>query len=149
MTQLTKTNAHHPDFDQLVQQLNADLAARDGIDHPLAQFNSITHLQYVILAYKNGQAVGCGAIAAYDEQAMEVKRMYVVAAQRGQRIGEQILIALEKWAQELGSQKCVLFMGAKQPEAQQLYLRNGYREIEKYGLLKKIEDSICLAKDLK
>ena len=88
------------------------------------------------------------AITKTDLSAMEIKRMYVTPAHRGQLIGENILIELENWTKELGHSKCILFMGINQPEAMKLYLRNNFSIIENYGKLKDIPDSICLAKTL-
>lgn len=143
-----RTNYLNPAFQELVSQLNEDLAHRDGKDHPLAQFNKITHLKHVVVVYLENEAVGCGAIAKYDLSAMEIKRMYVIPRYRGQQLGKKILAKLENWAAELGYNKCILFMGINQPEAMKLYLKNNFSIIENYGKLKDIPDSICLAKTL-
>jgi len=55
---------------------------------------------------------------------------------------------LEKWIQELGKSGAVLFMGRNQPEAERLYVRNGYRRIAKYGQLDYIAGSLCFGKNL-
>ena len=148
MIEIIRTNSENLEFKKLVKLLNSDLAKRDGNTHPLSQFNSITHLKYVVLALKEGKSIGCGAISMYDFNSMEIKRMYVYPEVRGQRIGEKILSELEDWSIELESIKCILFTGSKQPEASKLYQRNGYSPIEKYGKLKDIPDSLCFAKDL-
>ena len=148
MIEIIRTNSQNLEFKKLVQLLNADLARRDGKTHPLSQFNTISDLKYVILTFKKGKAIGCGAISKYDFNAMEIKRMYVSPEVRGQRIGEKILSELENWSRELGSIKCLLFTGSKQPEASKLYQRNGYNLIQKYGKLKDIPDSLCFAKDI-
>ena len=148
MIELIRTNAQNLEFKKLVQLLNSDLEKRDGKTHPLSQFNNISSIRYVVLIMKKGKAIGCGAISKYDTNSMEIKRMYVSPETRGQRIGEKILSELEHWSRELGHTKCLLFMGSKQPEATKLYERNNYQLIEKYGKLKDITDSICLAKDL-
>ena len=145
---IIRTNSQNSEFNRLVQSLNLDLAKRDGKTHPLSQFNDISNLNYVVLALKNDKAIGCGAISEYNYNTMEIKRMYVSPEARGQRVGENILFELEKWSKELGYSRCVLFMGSKQPEAGKLYQRNSYNAIEKYGKLKDIPDSLCLAKDL-
>ena len=148
MVRIVRTNSHNPEFKALVQLLNLDLAKRDGETHPLSEFNDISNLNNVVLALKKGKAIGCGAISEYDSNSMEIKRMYVSIEARGQRIGAKILAELENWSKELGKSKCVLFMGSKQPEASKLYQRNKYNHIAKYGKLKNIPDSICLAKVL-
>ena len=145
---IIRTTYLNPAFQELVVQLNTDLANRDGKDHPLSQFNEITHLKHVVLVYLKNKAVGCGAIAKYNLSATEIKRMYVTRAHRGQQLGEKILTELENWAKELGHSKCILFMGINQPEAMKLYLKNNFSIIENYGKLKDIPDSICLAKTL-
>ena len=145
---IIRTTYLNPAFQELVVQLNEDLAHRDGKDHPLSQFNEITHLKHVVLLYLKNKAVGCGAIARYDLSATEIKRMYVTPSHRGQQLGENILSELENWTKELGLSKCILFMGVNQPEAMKLYLRNNFSVIENYGKLKDIPDSICLAKTL-
>ncbi len=148
MIEIIRTNSENIEFKKLVQLLNSDLAKRDGNTHSLSQFNSITDLKYVVLALKEGESIGCGAISMYDFNSTEIKRMYVSPEVRGQRIGEKILSELEDWSRELESIKCILFTGSKQPEANKLYQRNGYCLIEKYGKLKDIPDSLCFAKDL-
>jgi len=145
---IIRTNYLDPAFKELVEQLNTDLANRDGKDHPLSQFNEIIHLKHVVLVLIKNKAVGCGAIAKYNLTSMEIKRMFVIPSHRGLRIGENILSELENWSKELGYAKCILFMGANQPEAMKLYLRNNFSVIENYGKLKNIPDSICLAKSL-
>ncbi|MDC0331553.1 GNAT family N-acetyltransferase [Flavobacteriaceae bacterium] len=145
---IIRTTYLNPAFKELVAQLNKDLANRDGKNHPLSQFNEIRHLKHVVLAYHEGKAVGCGAIAKTDLSAIEIKRMYVIPTHRGQHLGENILTELENWIKELGHSKCILFMGVNQPEAIKLYLRNNFSVIENYGKLKDIPDSICLAKKL-
>ena len=145
---IIRTTYLNPEFQELVAQLNTDLAKRDGKDHPLSQFNEITHLKHVVVLYLENKAVCCGAIARYDLSASEIKRMYVTPAHRGQQLGENILSELENWTKELGLSKCILFMGVNQPEAMKLYLRNNFSVIENYGKLKDIPDSICLAKTL-
>lgn len=148
MIEILRTSSEDLEFKKLVQLLNLDLAGRDGKTHSLSQFNSIANLKYVVLAFKKGKAVGCGAISKYEFNAMEIKRMYVSPEVRGLRIGEKILSELENWSRELGSAKAILYTGSKQPEASKLYLRNGYCQIENYGRLKDIPDSLCFAKNL-
>ena len=148
MIKIVRTNSQNLEFNKLVKLLNSDLAKRDGKTHPLSQFNDISNIKYVVLAIAEDKAVGCGAISKYDTSSMEIKRMFVSPKVRGQSIGGKILLELENWARELGYTKCILFMGSKQPEASKLYQRKNYSLIEKYGKLKDIPDSICLAKDL-
>lgn len=148
MLTILRTNSENQEFKKLVKLLNSDLAERDGEDHPLSKFNAIVNVKHVVLANYNNKTVGCGAIVKSNLEIMEVKRMYVSPEVRGKRIGTKILLELEKWAKELGSSKCLLFTGSKQPEANRLYKRSGYKQIQKYGELIEIEDSLCFAKEI-
>lgn len=149
MIRLLRSDSSHPDFRALVQLLDQDLAIRDGADHGFyAQFNKIDAIQHCIVAYAGEQAVGCGAIKAFETDAMEVKRMYVSPASRGKSIALQILAELEAWAKELGMTKTVLETGQKQPEAIALYFKAGYQRIPNYGQYIGIENSWCFEKTL-
>ncbi len=143
------TDASHPHFAQLVRQLDADLALRDGDEHAFyAQFNGIAHLQHVLLAYLPAQpeAVACGAIKPFDSESVEVKRMWVLPEFRGRGIASALLQQLEQWAVELGYQRCVLETGKKQVEALRLYPKNGYRIIANYGQYQGMDNSVCFEK---
>lgn len=149
MTNLIRTNSDHPDFVSLVRLLDADLAKRDGAEHTFyAQFNTIAKLKHVVVVYDNAIAVGCGAIKEQAPDAMEVKRMYVLPESRKSGIATQILRELEQWALELGYPMCVLETGKRQPEAIELYKKNGYQVIPNYGQYIGIENSVCFEKKL-
>jgi len=147
MIQFSRTTSADANFRELVQLLDADLKFRDGSDHTFyAQFNKIVNLQHVIVAYESGMAVGCGAFKSFNEESVEIKRMYVRPQCRGKGIGLEILQVLEAWAQEYGYKTCVLETGKKQPEAIRLYTKAGYRLIENYGQYAGVENSVCMEK---
>jgi putative acetyltransferase len=149
MIKCVKTNSTNEDFIKLVAELDKDLAIRDGDEHAFyAQFNKITMIQHAIVAYENNVTVGCGAIKPFNENTMEVKRMFVAVEQRGKGIASIILAELEKWAIELGNTKCVLETGIKQPEAIALYNKSGYTIIPSYGQYKNVTNSVCFEKIL-
>lgn len=147
MFSLKKTDSSNPEFIALVAELDADLAIKDGKDHSFySQFNSIDALKNVIVCYKDGVAVGCGAIKQFSTTAVEIKRMYVLPTQRGKGIASMILTKLEKWALRLGYSKCVLETGKRQPVAIALYTKNGYMIIPNYEPYKEMENSVCFEK---
>ena len=149
MNKFIRTNSENEDFQKLVRQLDTDLKIRDGEENLFyAQFNKIDKIKFVIVAYENEIAVGCGAIKEYLPDTMEVKRMYVVVDRRGKGIASNILKELEKWAMELNYDKCLLETGKKQPEAIELYKKNGYQIIPNFGQYENVENSICFKKIL-
>ncbi len=149
MLTLKRTDSKNEDFISLVKLLDADLAIRDGIEHDFYnQFNGITSLQYVIVAYEDECPVGCGAIKAFETNAMEIKRMFVQPAFRGRSIASAIITALEMWSAEMKKEKCVLETGIKQPEAIALYQKQGYIQIPNYDQYQGIANSLCFEKIL-
>ncbi len=149
MATLIRTDAENEDFHSLVGLLDEELKTRDGEDHYFfAQFNKLAGLLGVVVAYLDDVAVGCGAFKRHSEEAAEIKRMFVRAENRGQRIAAQILAELESWAIESGFCSCVLETGFKQPEAIALYKRSGYQVIPNYGQYAEVENSVCMKKTL-
>jgi putative acetyltransferase len=145
--QLIRTDSNNTDFQALVQELDKDLAVRDGKDHAFfAQFNKIDMIKHVVVAYENNQAVGCGAIKEYSPGVMEIKRMYVPLHKRGKGIASVVLKELEKWANELNYRRCILETGKKMPEAIRVYQKNNYQVIPNYGQYAGVETSVCFEK---
>ena len=150
MIRLIRTNSENHDFVELVKHLDADLAQRDGTDHSFyAQFNKIDTIKHAIVAYQGNTPVGCGAIKEYSPDTMEIKRMYTLPETRGQGVASSVLRELERWAFELGYEKCILETGKKQPEAIALYKKHVYQIIPNYGQYADVQDSICFEKNLK
>lgn len=150
---IERTDSLHPNFIELVRHLDAELAERDGSDHAYyAQFNKIESIKYVVVAYENDKAVACGAIKEFEAGTMpgavEVKRMYTLPESRGKGIAAGVLAELEKWAEELLFDKCVLETGLKQPEAIRLYEKSGYVRIPNYGQYVGMDNSVCFEKSL-
>lgn len=149
MISLRRTNSDDPDFIQLVRLLDADLAERDGKDHSFyAQFNSISAIKHVVVAYDTSIPVSCGAIKEQSTDAMEVKRMFTQPGYRGKGIASLVLKELERWAAEMKYDKCLLETGKRQPEAIALYQKNGYQLIPNYGQYTGVENSVCFEKKL-
>ena len=68
----------HADFQHLVDALDAELEVFDGEDHEFySQYNGLDSMLVSLVAYVNGQPVGCGAIKPFEDGVAEMKRMYV------------------------------------------------------------------------
>ncbi len=149
MITLKRTNSDDLDFQELVKLLDLELQERDGEEHLFyAALNKTNTLNYVVVAYDQGEAIGCGALRAYSNDTMEVKRMFVPLHQRGRGIASTILSALEIWCRELGIKKCILETGKNQPEAIALYKKNNYNIIPNFGKYEGVENSVCFEKKL-
>jgi putative acetyltransferase len=149
MIQIIRTDSGNLDFIELVRQLDAELAERDGDEHPFyAQFNKIDRIKHIVIAYDDGQPAGCGAIKEYAPGVMEIKRMFTRPQNRGVGVASKVLRELEAWAGELSYKKCILETGIRQQEAIGLYKKNGYVIIPNYGQYAGIENSVCFEKEL-
>ncbi|MEL7339758.1 MAG: GNAT family N-acetyltransferase [Bacteroidota bacterium] len=149
MIQLERTTPEHPDYQRLVSALDAGLRITDGPEFDFyAQFNKSDAIKYVLLAVVEGQVVACGAIKHFDEQTMEVKRMYVTETHRNQGIASVLLGGLEAWTQELGYQACILETGVRQHAAIRLYEKNHYQPIPNFGQYVGQASSLCFRKTL-
>lgn len=147
MLHLTRTSSDNLDFQALVQLLDQDLRVRDGDDHAFyAQFNTIDKIKHAVVAYQNDAPVGCGAFKEFNQELVEIKRMFVLPACRGRGVAQALLAELERWAQELHYSGYVLETGKKQPEAIRLYERSGYKLIPNYGQYANVENSVCMQK---
>ena len=150
MLHIKRTNSDDADFTSLVRLLDADLAVRDGEEHTFyAQFNKLASIRHAVVIYEDGTPVGCGAFKPFDENSVEIKRMYLLPVQRGRGLASQILKELEQWAAELGHSRCTLETGKKQPEAMALYSKSGYSVIPNFGQYAGVENSVCFEKKLK
>ncbi len=144
---LIRTDSSHPAFAELVKLLDRDLAIRDGEDAPFyAAINKAAMLRHVVMAYEGDLAVGCGAMKAFSNEAMEVKRMFTAPESRGKGIASKVIAELEQWTRELGYKKCVLETGINQPEAIALYFKLGYERTPNYGPYEGVETSLCFEK---
>ena len=149
MLNIKKTNALDKDFIELVKALDAALKIYDGEQHDFYdQYNKIDTIKYALVAYENGEPVGCGAIKTHGMKSMEIKRMYVKPDFRGRGIATKMLIGLEDWAKALSFEKCILETGKRQVEAINLYQNKGYTIIPNYGQYKGVENSLCFEKIL-
>jgi putative acetyltransferase len=147
--QIKRTNFDNVDFINLVKELDVYLKITDRDEHDFYnQFNHIDVLKNIVVIYFNEIAVGCGAIKKFDNNTVEVKRMFVCQEKRGSGVAQEMLQELETWAKELGYQECILETGIRQLEAVRFYKKCNYKIIPNYGQYKKMENSICFKKRL-
>ena len=149
MLTLNRTNSENKNFQNLVLELDKDLAKKNGDTNDFfAQYNKTDLIKNVVVALNDYLPVGCGAMKEFDNSTMEIKRMYVTIEMRGKGVAVAVLNDLESWAKELGYKKCVLETGDKMLEAIGLYKKSGYKIIKNYGQYENIESSICFEKEL-
>jgi putative acetyltransferase len=85
-----------------------------------------------LVARLGDQAVGCGAVAVFDDYA-EVKRMYTREAARGRGVGKALLAHIEREARDGGKPMLRLETGTYQAAAIGLYEGCGFRACGPFG----------------
>ena len=147
MKKIIRTDNKNVDFNKLIIELDAYLKVTDGEDHEFYnQFNGLDNIKNVVIAYKDKQAIGCGAFKKFDNETIEIKRMYVKFAHRGSGTAQAILNSLELWASEKDFKKCILETGDRQIEAIKFYKKAGYIRIPNYGQYAQMDNSNCFEK---
>lgn len=148
--ELIRTTSVNADFRNLIRALDEDLYQRNGESQlQYRQYNQVDRIDHVVVAYFEGKPVGCGCYKRFDDQTVEMKRMFVIPEMRGKQLAARMLQELENWAIEEGNIAAVLETGHKQVEAIRLYSVAGYRLTENYGQYIGMEESICYRKELK
>ncbi|WP_353717338.1 GNAT family N-acetyltransferase [Dyadobacter sp. 676] len=149
MFQLIRTTSDNPDFQNLTTELDDELCRIYNTNkEDYEEYNRITGLPTVVLAYEDGIAIACGCFKPYDPQSIELKRMFVKPGFRGRGIASIMVSELEQWARGLGYRAAILETGKSQPEAIALYRKLGYSDIPHFGEFPEESRSVCLGKDL-
>ena len=123
MLTLIRTNSENKNFQNLVLELDKDLAKKNGDTNDFfAQYNKTDLIKNVVVALNDYLPVGCGAMKEFDNSTMEIKRMYVTIEMRGKGVAVAVLNDLESWAKELGYKKCDTHGGVAGQDSESVWL---------------------------
>jgi DNA-binding MarR family transcriptional regulator/GNAT superfamily N-acetyltransferase len=86
-----------------------------------------------VLAYRRGEAIGCGAVKHHPGGVTDIKRMWVAESARGLGLGRRLLEHLERLASEHGSTRARMETSDVLPEAIALYRSAGYAEVPPFN----------------
>ena len=149
MIDLKRTDSRDADFQILIAELDANL--REIYDRLMDVYdphNLIEELDTVVIAYQDGEPVGCGCFKHFNDDAAEIKRMFVRKSCRGKGISGLILAELEAWSKEKRFIVAVLETGERNLEALGLYRKAGYSPMPNYGPYVNLKSSFCFRKRL-
>ena len=77
----------------MIKALNAYLKITDDDEHEFYnQFNYVESLSNVVVLYINENAVGCGGFKKFNDNSVEIKRMYVNPNNREKGMGNKSLM---------------------------------------------------------
>ena len=90
-------------------------------------------IKLIALDEENGMIAGCVAMRAFTPEIAEMKRLYVVPAYRGYKLGRQLAEAIIEKAVEYGYHSMILDTMYEMQAAQQLYYNLGFHTIPPYN----------------
>lgn len=146
---LVMTDNQNADFIKLIKLLDEDLDERYGeLQKNYMPLNIVDYIKDVVVLYKDGEPVACGAFKEFNDSSVEIKRVFVKKENRRQGLSKVVLEKLEETAKSKGYPYAVLETGQKQHEAISLYKGLGYGVIPNYGPYVGDSNSICMKKML-
>ena len=87
----------------------------------------------LLLARRDGEPIGCGALRTLEPGVGEIKRMWIAPSARGLGLGRRLLAELEAEAVRHRFRLVRLDTNATLDEALKLYRSSGYREIPRFN----------------
>ncbi|MBB2182949.1 GNAT family N-acetyltransferase [Lachnospiraceae bacterium MD1] len=135
---------------QLLSMTDIDFRELDG-EHP--DFTMLGNNQRdsgldVIVAYKEGVPVACGAYKMYDEDHAELKCIFTEPSSRNMGLGSEILRRLEAKAKINGFKWCVLETDISSEKASHIFKKAGYQVIPGYGQYIDMPSSLCMERKI-
>ncbi len=146
-----RTDGKNEDFIENCRLLDMDLDRRVGRQikrEKYQKFNQLDEIREAIVVYDHGRAVGGGAIRRYDDENVELKRVFVQNEYQGQGIGSRLVSLLIEWAAQLGYRRMILETGELLAESCAVYKKLGFEVIPNYGPYVDMPESLCMAKEI-
>ena len=146
-----RCDGNNKDFIENCRLLDEDLDLRVGKiikRDKYAQYNLIDKINEAIVVYRGNNPIGGGSIRPYDENTVELKRVFVIPTEQGKGIGTELVSKLIEWAKELGYKKMILETGELLAESCHVYSKLGFKQIPNYGAYVDMPESLCMGKEL-
>jgi DNA-binding MarR family transcriptional regulator/GNAT superfamily N-acetyltransferase len=86
-----------------------------------------------LVAMSDGLPIGCVGLKGSGSEVAEIKRLWVAPSARGLGLARRLMTAAENAARELSIKILRLDTNSALPEAQQLYRRTGWTEIDRFN----------------
>jgi GNAT superfamily N-acetyltransferase len=147
-----------PDAAVLLDEMDAEMGAlyanqRESRDPEMGRLVGealVVHPEGMVAtvgAFDGDTIVGHAAVRQFEDS-LEVKRVFVRPAYRGQGISKRLMLELEDIARERGVSSLILQTGNRQTAAIALYEKIGYVPIDRFGLYEPIPFFLCYGKTL-
>jgi GNAT superfamily N-acetyltransferase len=144
-----RTTSENPDFVKLIEIFDTFLWERypelkkEYWGNNLIEFND-----NVVLIYLEGKPVASGCFKKYNENTVELKRMFVSPEARGLGLAQLVIKELETEAKNQGFETMILETLYKQIEAISLYQKVGFEIVKNYEPYVGLTNSVCMSKSI-
>jgi hypothetical protein len=146
---IKRTSSADPDFQLLIAHLDHELWNELKEDQATYdQYNKVPDIQTAVVLYINEKPAAIGCFKQYNDDTVEIKRMFVEKEFRGRGLSTIILKELEEWAMQSGFRYAILETSVHFKVARNLYSNAGYNIIDNYAQYKGLEESVCMKKKL-
>lgn len=144
------TEGSNDDFIRLVRLLDEESLAMVGDDNlPHKQFKQAKDDNTtVVVVYDGMTPVACGSFKNYNEDTVEMKRVFVRKVYRNKGLATKVMHNLEKLALAQGHAYAILETGGNIQATVDLYKHLHYDMIHNYGEYEKDMNCICMKKKL-
>jgi putative acetyltransferase len=137
------------DFIALVALLDTEFTAKNGeLQKSYDGFNKLDGMRDFFVAYQEEIPVGIAAMKRHNQDAYEVKRVFVKKDYRGLGISKLLMKKLEEKAIKTHTRSLILETSATFTTARNLYRSLGYQDIENYGQYVGMSLSVCMRKEI-
>jgi len=136
---LEEKDPRHEDARYCLREYYAELARRfeKGFDVSLSRDpdarDMIRPRGMFLVAISDGLPIGCVGLKGSGGEVAEIKRLWVAPSARGLGLAKRLMTAAELAAHELSIEVLRLDTNSALPEAQQLYRRTGWNEIDRFN----------------
>jgi putative acetyltransferase len=140
------TDGDDTDFAKLSEEVEKEFYEIYGEEQSkYTAYNGLFQIRDVLLLYDESIPFACAGFKEYAPKVVELKRVYVNKAYRGNGYSTYIVRKLIHSAREKGYETMILETGQKQIEAISLYKKVGFEIMENYGQYKEDSNSICMS----
>lgn len=147
--EFVRTNGENADFIENCRLLDLDLDRRVGRQikrEKYQKYNQLDEIKEAIVVYDEDKPIGGGAIRKYDDETVELKRVFVHNEYQGQGIGSRLVSLLIEWAVQLGYRRMILETGELLSESCAVYKKLGFKVIPNYGPYVDMPESLCMGR---
>lgn len=146
---LVSTNANSDDFVKLTNLLDKEFYEMFGdVVKRYEEFNRLKEIDHVIVLYDGIIPVACGSFKKYNNDTVEIKRVFVYKEYRQKGLATKIMRQLEKFAIKQGFVYSILETGVELKPAIALYKSLGYEIVNNYAQYEADSICVCMKKKL-